>query len=65
MDSDQNPARVRHNLAQLQTIACKLEELAEEMSAYLPLTEKEPFAADPTVNNPPLQLPLIGKPLTS
>ena len=43
LDSDQNPARLRQNLAQWQTIACRLEELAEQMSAHMPLKELEPF----------------------
>ena len=43
LDSDQNPARLRQNLAQLQTIASRLEELAEQMSAHMPLEELEPF----------------------
>ena len=43
LDSDQNPARLRQNHAQLQTIACRLEELAEQMSAHMPLEELEPF----------------------
>ena len=43
LDSDQNSARLRQNFAQLQTIACRLEELAEQMSAHMPLEELEPF----------------------
>ena len=43
MDCDQNPARLRQNLAHLQSFACRLEELAEKMSAHLPLTELELF----------------------
>ena len=43
LDSDHNPARLRQNLAQLQTIASRLEELAEQMSVHMPLEELEPF----------------------
>ena len=46
LDSDQNPARLRQTLAQLQTIACKLEELAEQMSAQMLLEELEPLIID-------------------
>ena len=40
--SDHKPARLRQNLPQLQTFASRLEELAEQVSAHLPLTELEP-----------------------
>ena len=124
LNCDHNPARLRQNQSQLQTIACRLEELAEQMSAHLPLQNLSRFsrfqptahfkfynsptklkiqhllqnsrmtitanilqhlrqsnldatnsqqlqqpnpqsrhkltAADPTINNPLLQLPLIG-----
>ena len=43
LDSDENPTRLRQSLAQLQTIACRLEELAEQMSTHMPLEELEPF----------------------
>ena len=41
LDSDQNPARLRQNLAQIQTVASRLEELVEQMSAHMPLEELE------------------------
>ena len=38
-----NPAGLRQNHAQLQTIACRFEEQAEKMFAHLPLTGLEQF----------------------
>ena len=43
LTSDNNIQRLREILAQLQTIAAKLEEISEQMSAFMTLDDLEPF----------------------
>ena len=43
LTSDNNIQRLREILAQLQTIAAKLEEISERMSAFMTLDDLEPF----------------------